>query len=58
MCKLSAVLFCLLVASRVVGAQGAGSRVRPGAEPAGRIHATPGYPLGVTVGLTFRFGGR
>jgi hypothetical protein len=21
-----------------------------------RVHATPGYPIGVTVGLTFRFG--
>jgi outer membrane receptor protein involved in Fe transport len=34
------------------------SRVRPGEEPAGRIHATPGYPFGVTVGLTFRFAGK
>lgn len=34
------------------------SRVRPGDEPAERIHATPGYPFGVTVGLTFRFGGK
>jgi outer membrane receptor protein involved in Fe transport len=33
------------------------SRVRPGDEPAGRIHATPGYPFGLTVGLTFRFSG-
>jgi outer membrane receptor protein involved in Fe transport len=34
------------------------SRVRPGEEPSERIHATPGYPFGVTVGLTFRFGGK
>jgi outer membrane receptor protein involved in Fe transport len=34
------------------------SRVRAGEEPAARIHATPGYPFGVTVGLTFRFGGK
>jgi outer membrane receptor protein involved in Fe transport len=34
------------------------SRVRPGDEPSGRIHATPGYPFGVTVGLTFRFLGK
>jgi outer membrane receptor protein involved in Fe transport len=26
-----------------------------GQEPAYRIHATPGYPLTVTAGLTFRF---
>ena len=32
------------------------SRLRPGDDPAGRIHVTPGYPFGVTVGLTFRFG--
>ncbi len=34
------------------------SRVRPGEEPAERIHATPGFPFGVTVGLTFRFHGK
>lgn len=34
------------------------SRVRPGEEPAERIHATPGFPFGVTVGLTFRFQGK
>ncbi|MCA1614742.1 MAG: TonB-dependent receptor [Acidobacteria bacterium] len=34
------------------------SRVRPGDEPSARIHATPGYPFGVTVGLTFRFNGK
>jgi outer membrane receptor protein involved in Fe transport len=34
------------------------SRVRPGEEPAARIHATPGYPFGVTAGLTFRFRGK
>jgi outer membrane receptor protein involved in Fe transport len=32
------------------------SRLRPGDAPAERIHATPGYPSGVTIGLTFRFG--
>ena len=31
------------------------SRIRPDADPVARIHATPGYPFGVTVGLTFRF---
>ena len=30
------------------------SRLRPGDDPAERIHATPGYPFGVTVGLTLR----
>ncbi|HYP52419.1 MAG TPA: TonB-dependent receptor, partial [Pyrinomonadaceae bacterium] len=34
------------------------SRLRPGEESAARIHATPGYPFGVTVGLTFRFAGK
>lgn len=34
------------------------SRVRPGDDPAERVHATPGYPFGLTVGLTFRFGGK
>jgi len=32
------------------------SRVRPGGPVVERIHATPGYPIGLTVGLTFRFG--
>jgi outer membrane receptor protein involved in Fe transport len=32
------------------------SRLRPGDDPAERIHATPGYPFGVTIGLTFRLG--
>lgn len=31
------------------------SRVRPGDASAFRIHGTPGYPIGVTVGLTFYF---
>ncbi|HEX4946640.1 MAG TPA: TonB-dependent receptor [Blastocatellia bacterium] len=30
------------------------SRLRPGAELQSRIHATPGYPITVSVGLTFR----
>ena len=34
------------------------SRVSPGAPVVERIHATPGYPIGVTVGLTFRFLGK
>ncbi len=34
------------------------SRVRPDEEPASRIHATPGYPFGVTVGVTYRFRGK
>lgn len=34
------------------------SRVAPGAEAVSRIHATPGYPLTVTVGLTMRFRGK
>ena len=32
------------------------SRVSPAAPAIARIHATPGYPIGLTVGLTFRFG--
>lgn len=28
------------------------SRVRLGDEPESRIHGTPGYPIGVTAGLT------
>ncbi len=34
------------------------SRIRPGADVAARIHATPGYPIGVTAGLTFRLGAK
>ena len=34
------------------------SRACPTCEPAERIHATPGYPFGVNVGLTFRFGAK
>ncbi len=34
------------------------SRVSPGAEVISRIHATPGYPIGVTAGLTFRLGAK
>lgn len=34
------------------------SRVRPGEASAERIHATPGYPVSLTVGLTFRFFGK
>ena len=29
------------------------SRIRPGAPALSRIHATPGYPIGMTMGLTF-----
>jgi outer membrane receptor protein involved in Fe transport len=29
-----------------------------GQGPMARIHATPGYPIGVTAGLTWRFGGK
>jgi outer membrane receptor protein involved in Fe transport len=29
------------------------SRLRPGDDVVARIHGTPGYPAGVTVGLTF-----
>ena len=32
------------------------SRVSPDAPVVARIHGTPGYPIGVTVGLTFRLG--
>ena len=32
------------------------SRVSPHAPAVTRIHGTPGYPIGITVGLTFRFG--
>jgi outer membrane receptor protein involved in Fe transport len=34
------------------------SRLRPGDEVIARIHATPGYPITVTAGLTFRFFGK
>ncbi|MDQ3010708.1 MAG: TonB-dependent receptor, partial [Acidobacteriota bacterium] len=34
------------------------SRIRPGAPIVSRIHATPGYPLTVTGGVTFRLGGK
>ena len=32
------------------------SRVSPGAPAFERIHGTPGYPFGMTVGLTLRLG--
>jgi outer membrane receptor protein involved in Fe transport len=32
------------------------SRVSPAADPIFRVHGTPGYPVGVTVGMTFRLG--
>jgi hypothetical protein len=32
------------------------SRVSPDGPPLQRIHGTPGYPFGLTVGLTFRLG--
>ena len=32
------------------------SRVAEGMPAHARIHGTPGHPIGVTVGLTFRFG--
>jgi outer membrane receptor protein involved in Fe transport len=34
------------------------SRVSPTAEAIERIHGTPGYPFGITVGLTFRIAGK
>lgn len=34
------------------------SRLRGGDLPASRIHATPGYSRGLTVGLTIRLGGK
>lgn len=34
------------------------SRVRPGDPVIARIHATPGYPFGVTAGLTFHLFGK
>ncbi len=34
------------------------SRPRPGDAPAERIHATPGYPFGITAGITIRLSGK
>ncbi len=34
------------------------SRLRPGDPVVARIHGTPGYPIGVTVGLMFHLGGK
>ncbi len=34
------------------------SRISPEAEPATRIHGTPGYPFGATFGVTFHFFGK
>ncbi len=34
------------------------SRIAPGAPVVSRIHATPGYPVTVTTGVTFRLGGK
>jgi outer membrane receptor protein involved in Fe transport len=34
------------------------SQVAPEAMPAGRIHGTPGYPLTVVGGVTFRLRGK
>jgi len=34
------------------------SRVSPAAEPRKRIHGTPGYPIGLTAGLTLRLAGK
>jgi outer membrane receptor protein involved in Fe transport len=34
------------------------SRLVPGAPVVSRIHATPGYPVTVTAGVTFRLGGK
>ncbi|MBI4467834.1 MAG: TonB-dependent receptor [Acidobacteria bacterium] len=34
------------------------SRLRPGDPVVSRIHGTPGYPIGVTAGLTFHFLGK
>jgi outer membrane receptor protein involved in Fe transport len=31
------------------------SRLQPGEAAVARIHGTPGYPFGITAGLTFRF---
>jgi outer membrane receptor protein involved in Fe transport len=32
------------------------SRVAPDSPVVARVHGTPGYPIGFTVGMTFRFG--
>jgi outer membrane receptor protein involved in Fe transport len=32
------------------------SRLRPGTQALSRIHGTPGYPIGITLGLTFHLG--
>lgn len=34
------------------------SRIAPGAPVVSRIHGTPGYPFGVTAGLTLRILGK
>ena len=34
------------------------SRLRPGDPVIARIHGTPGYPITVTAGVTFRFFGK
>jgi len=34
------------------------SRLQPGGPVITRIHGTPGYPIGLTVGFTFRLGGK
>ena len=34
------------------------SRATPTALPATRIHGTPGYPFGITAGITFHLGGK
>ena len=34
------------------------SRLRPGDPVISRIHGTPGYPIGLTIGLTFRLFGK
>ena len=34
------------------------SRSRPGATALSRIHATPGYPIGMTMGSTFHLSGK
>ena len=34
------------------------SRVGPASEAKERIHGTPGYPIGITLGLTFHLAGK
>jgi hypothetical protein len=34
------------------------SRSHPGDPALSRIHATPGYPIGMTMGLTFHLSGK